>query len=70
MVTREQALRMFSIYPAYAAFGEERHGSIVVGKAADFTVLDHDIMKIPEAEIPKTKNVMTIIAGEIVYKAN
>ena len=51
-----------------AAFEEDRHGSIVVGKAADFTVLDQDIMKIPEAQIPKTKNVMTIVSGEIVYQ--
>jgi predicted amidohydrolase YtcJ len=68
-VTREQALKMFTWFPAYAAFEEDRHGSIAVGKAGDFTVLDHDIMKIPEAEIPRTRNVMTIIAGEIVYQA-
>ncbi len=66
-VTRAQALKMFTWFPAFAAFEEDRHGSIVVGKAADFTVLDHDIMTIPEAQILTTKNVMTIIAGEIVY---
>ena len=66
-VTRVQALRMFTWYPAYAAFEETRHGSIVVGKAADFTVLDQDIMTIPEAQILKTRNVMTIIAGELVF---
>ena len=66
-VTREQALKMFTWFPAFAAFEEDRHGSIVVGKAGDFTVLDQDIMKIPEAEIPATKNVMTIIGGEVVY---
>ena len=66
-VTREQALRMFTWFPAYAAFEEDRHGSIAVGKAADFTVLDADIMTIPEAQILKTGNVMTIIGGEIVF---
>jgi predicted amidohydrolase YtcJ len=66
-VTRDQALRMFTWNAAYVAFEEDRHGSIEVGKAADFTVLDHDIMKIPEAEILTTKNVMTIVGGEIVY---
>ena len=69
-VTREQALKMFTWFPAFAAFEEDRHGSIKVGKAADFTVLDQDIMKIPEARIPKTKNVMTIIAGAVVYQRN
>ena len=68
-VTREQALRMFTWFPAFAAFEEDRHGSIVVGKAADFTVLDQDIMKIAEAQIPRTRNVLTIIAGEVVFQA-
>ena len=68
-VTREQALRMFTWFPAFAAFEDDRHGSIVVGKAADFTVLDQDIMKIPEAHIPRTKNVLTIIAGAVVFQA-
>ncbi len=67
-VTREQALKMYTWFPAFAAFEEERHGSITVGKAADFTVLDQDIMTIPEAQIPRTKNVMTIVGGEVVYQ--
>ncbi len=44
-------------------------GSIEVGKFADFTVLSADIMKIPETEILKTRCVMTVIGGEIVYEA-
>lgn len=66
-VTRTQALKMFTWYPAFAAFEENGHGSIVVGKAADFTILDADIMTIPEAKILTTKNVMTIIGGEVVF---
>lgn len=68
-VSREQALRMFTIWPAYAAFEETLRGSIEVGKLADFTVLSADIMKIPEPEILKTHCVMTVIGGEIVYEA-
>ncbi len=49
-VTREQALKMFTWFPAFASFAEERRGSITVGKEADFTVLDQDIMTIPEAQ--------------------
>jgi predicted amidohydrolase YtcJ len=67
--TREQALKMFTIWPAFAAFEEKLRGSIEVGKLADFTILSADIMKIPEAEILKTRNVMTVIGGEIVYEA-
>jgi predicted amidohydrolase YtcJ len=68
-VTREQALKMLTIWPAYAAFEENLRGSIEVGKLADFTVLSADIMKIPEMDILKTRCVMTVIGGEIVYEA-
>jgi predicted amidohydrolase YtcJ len=66
-VSREEALKMLTIWPAYAAFEEKDKGSIEVGKLADFTVLAQDIMKIPGAEILKTRAEMTIIGGEIVY---
>jgi predicted amidohydrolase YtcJ len=69
-VTREQALKMFTIWAAYAAFEEKLKGSIEVGKLADLTVLSADIMKIAEAEILKTRCVMTVIGGEIVYEKN
>ncbi|HSR14190.1 MAG TPA: amidohydrolase family protein, partial [Gemmatimonadales bacterium] len=65
-----QALKAFTVWPAYAAFEEDQRGPITVGKWADFTILDQDIMKIPEPEILKTKNVMTVVGGEIVYRAN
>ncbi|MEN3331591.1 MAG: hypothetical protein V7641_956 [Blastocatellia bacterium] len=67
-VSREQALKMFTLWPAYAAFEEAVKGSIEVGKLADLTVLSADILKIPEADILKTGCVMTVIGGEIVYQ--
>jgi predicted amidohydrolase YtcJ len=67
-VSREDALKMFTIWPAYAAFEEKDKGSIEPGKLADFTVLSNDIMKIPEPEILKTRAEMTVIGGEIVYQ--
>jgi len=66
-VSRENALKMFTIWPAYAAFEEKEKGSIEVGKLADLTVLSRDIMKIPEMEILETRNEMTVIGGEIIY---
>lgn len=66
-VTRAQALKMFTLWPAYAAFEEKLRGSIEIGKLADLTILSADIMKIPEAEILKTRCVMTVINGEIVF---
>jgi predicted amidohydrolase YtcJ len=66
-VSREDALKMFTLWPAYAAFEEKEKGSIEVGKLADFTVLSRDIMKIPEMKILETQNEMTVIGGEITY---
>jgi len=67
-VSREQALKMFTINAAYAAFEEADKGSIEVGKLADFTVLSADIMKIPAPEILKTRCEMTVVGGEVVYE--
>jgi len=67
-VSREQALKMFTIWAAFAAFEEKMKGSIEVAKLADLTVLSADIMKIPEAEILKTRCVMTVIGGEVAYE--
>jgi len=67
-VTRAQALKMFTIWPAYAAFEEKLRGTIEPGKLADLTIFSADIMAIPEAEILKTQCVMTVINGEVVFE--
>lgn len=67
-MTREQALKSYTLDAAYAAFREDRKGSIEAGKWADLTILDKDIMTIPEEEILNTEVEMTIIAGEIVFE--
>jgi predicted amidohydrolase YtcJ len=66
-VSREQALKMFTVWPACAAFEEKDKGSIAVGKLADFTVLSQDVLKIPEPEILNTRAEITIIGGEIIF---
>ncbi len=69
-VSRAQALKMFTIWPAYAAFEEKLRGTIEVGKLADLTILSADIMTIPAPEILKTRCVMTVINGEIVFEGS
>ena len=69
-VTRIQALKMFTLWPAYAAFEEKLRGTIETGKLADLTILSADIMTIPHAEILKTRCVMTVINGEIVFEGS
>ena len=69
-MSRELALRSYTINGAYAAFEEDIKGSIEVGKLADFTILDKDIMTIEEDEILDTNVEMTIIGGKVVYSRN
>ncbi len=66
-MSRIQALRSYTIDAAYGAFEEEIKGSIEVGKYADFTIFNKDIMQIPEDEILETNAIMTIVNGEISY---
>ena len=66
-MTREEALRAFTIWAAYAGFEEELKGSISKGKYADIVVLSKDIMTVPADEILKTEVAMTIVGGEIVH---
>jgi predicted amidohydrolase YtcJ len=68
-LTREEALAILTSGAAYAAFGEKERGTIEVGKLADFSVFSADWMEVPEAEIPRSQAVMTVIGGEIVWAA-
>ncbi len=67
-LTREEALRLLTYWPAYAAFQEAERGTLEVGKLADFTVFSTDIMQVPDAQILKARVVCTIIGGEVVYR--
>lgn len=68
-MTREETLKSMTLWNAYAAFEEDDTGSVEVGKRADLTVLDKNIMTSEESSILSTSVVMTIVGGEIVYKA-
>jgi predicted amidohydrolase YtcJ len=67
-MTREEALRSYTINNAYAAFEEKIKGSITPGKLADIVVLSKDIMTIPEDEILTAEVLYTIVGGEIRYR--
>jgi hypothetical protein len=67
-MTREQALKSYTLDGAYAEFEEDFKGSIEVGKAADFTVFDQNIMEVAEDEILKTQVAMTVMGGKVVFK--
>ncbi len=67
-MTREEALRSYTIDAAYSAFEEDQKGSLEVGKFADVTVLSRDIMTVPEEQIRDTEVVYTIVGGRVAYR--
>lgn len=66
-MTRDEALKSMTLWPAYSAFQEEELGSLTVGKHADFVVLDQDIMRVPVELVLKTEVVATWVGGKEVY---
>jgi predicted amidohydrolase YtcJ len=66
-ISREQAIKAFTIWAAYAGFEEKLKGSLEKGKAADFIVIDKDIMNCNEYDIPYIKVLKTYSDGKQVY---
>jgi predicted amidohydrolase YtcJ len=68
-VTREQALKIYTINNAFASFEEKIKGSIEPGKLADMAVLTDDILTCPVDKIKDIESAMTIVGGKIVYSS-
>ncbi len=68
-VSRADALKMFTAWPAYASFMEDDLGTIELGKLADFSIFSGDFMTIPVMEILKADTLMTVVSGRIIYRA-
>jgi predicted amidohydrolase YtcJ len=66
-MSREDALRSMTIWPAYAGFQEQSMGSITPGKYADFVLLDQDIMRVPSELVLQTKVLATYVGGRRVF---
>jgi predicted amidohydrolase YtcJ len=67
-MTREEALRSITLWPAYAAFEENILGSLTPGKLADFVVLDQDIMRVAPEQVLRTQVLATYVGGKAVYE--
>ena len=66
-VTRQEALKMFTIWPAYAAFQEDITGSIEVGKKADISIFETDLMTAKGPDILISKPLATMVDGRLIY---
>ncbi len=67
-MTREEALRTYTINGAYAAFEEDIKGSITPGKLADIVILSNNLLSCEDLDIPNTKVLTTIVNGKVVYQ--
>ena len=67
-MTREEALKSYTIWGAYAGFEEHLKGSIEVGKLADFIIIDRDMMVCAASDIQDTQVLETVLGGETVYR--
>jgi len=68
-MTREEAVRSFTSWNAYAAFQERELGSLEPGKRADLVVLSDDVFTCPESRIKDIGPVLTMVGGDIVFRA-
>jgi predicted amidohydrolase YtcJ len=66
-ITREQALKIYTINNAFASFEESIKGSIEAGKLADMAIITDDFLTCPVDKIKNIESVMTIVGGRIVY---
>jgi predicted amidohydrolase YtcJ len=67
-VDRATALKMYTVWPAYASFRENELGRIKRGFRADFTVFSVDLMTAPIPDIPKAQALLTVVGGDVVYR--
>jgi predicted amidohydrolase YtcJ len=67
-LTREQAIRFYTINNARFLFLEDRIGSLEVGKQADFVVIDRDLTTCPEDDIKDTRALATYMDGKRVFE--
>ncbi len=69
-MTREEAIYSYTMANAYAAFQEDKKGSITPGKYADLVLLSNDLVNCSDDEILKTEILLTIVDGKIKYQSD
>ena len=68
-VTREEAIKMYTINGTYLTFESDIKGSLEAGKLADMVIIDRDILTCPEDDIKDTKVLATYLGGKLIYEA-
>jgi predicted amidohydrolase YtcJ len=68
-MTRDEAVRSFTVWNAYGSHQEADLGALETGKRADLIVLSEDVFACPEERIKEIRPVLTMVGGEIVFRA-
>jgi len=68
-ITVEEAVKAYTFGSAYARFSEDRLGTLEDGKEADLAVLSQDIFSAAPEDLAKTRVVMTMVGGKVVFSA-
>jgi predicted amidohydrolase YtcJ len=66
-LTREQAIRLYTINNAYITHEEKAKGSLEVGKLGDLIMIDRDVLTCPVRDVAKTQVLLTVVGGKVVY---
>ena len=67
-LSREDAIRMYTIHNAYITHEEKAKGSLEVGKLGDLILIDRDVLTCPAKDIAETKVLLTVVGGKVVYE--
>ena len=67
-LTREQAIRLYTINNAYLHHEEKEKGSLEPGKLADLIMIDRDVLTCPVKDVAKTQVLLTVVGGRVVYE--
>jgi predicted amidohydrolase YtcJ len=68
IISRYEAIRLYTINNAYLTFEEKEKGSIETGKLADFIIVDRDLLSCPAQDIADTQVLETYVGGKRVYE--
>jgi predicted amidohydrolase YtcJ len=68
-LSREEALRLYTIGSAWFSGEDDVKGRIAPGQLADFAILSADYMTVPEEQIRRIESVLTVSGGDVVYSA-
>jgi len=69
-LSREEALRLYTVGSAWFSGEEEVKGKIAPGQLADFAILSADYLTVPEEQIRRIESVLTVTGGDVVYSAS